>query len=365
MPAAAGPVSIDQLKGRFKSFKQVGMAAVATAGGAIGISDSPASSQASSSAGSVQQSPKSGAAGLFERGMKAMGLEVEADERVTVKMEPRGGRLTMKKPDGTAGDSWDEDTTMSVPPGNTHTMDECKRMYRWLENLEHNLQILDRRYRDYCDAAENASLRATELAECAECFASSRCAATPDPFAPDLVSDRPTDERRARVCSDAAKQYKELLERSVEAQESVFSESRDKLEDIIGQFWQREDSLPLYEGTLNKMLGSSSTSYCVAVARALATANKETYTREFDKSRKELGFYAAKRWDYVVACENVGARCELDLDDLFLSMLEAQTGVTQTQQKQYTEMSSAVETATELSKVRLMLLSRRAKSNAA
>ena len=88
----------------------------------------------------------------------------------------------MKKPDGTAGDSWDEDTTMSVPPGNTHTMDECKRMYRWLENLEHNLQILDRRYRDYCDAAENASLRATELAECAECFASSRCAATPDPF---------------------------------------------------------------------------------------------------------------------------------------------------------------------------------------
>ena len=109
----------------------------------------------------------------------------------------------------------------------------------------------------------------------------------------------------------------------------------------------------------------SSTSYCVAVARALATANKETYTREFDKSRKELGFYAAKRWDYVVACENVGARCELDLDDLFLSMLEAQTGVTQTQQKQYTEMSSAVETATELSKVRLMLLSRRAKSNAA
>ena len=167
------------------------------------------------------------------------------------------------------------------------------------------------------------------------------------------------------VCSDAAKQYKELLERSVEAQESVFSESRDKLEDIIGLFWQREDSLPLYEGTLNKMLGSSSTSYCVAVARALATANKETYTREFDKSRKELGFYAAKRWDYVVACENVGARCELDLDDLFLSMLEAQTGVTQAQQKQYTEMSSAVETATELSKVRLTLLSRRAKSNAA
>ena len=167
------------------------------------------------------------------------------------------------------------------------------------------------------------------------------------------------------VCSDAAKQYKELLERSVEAQESVFSESRDKLEDIIGEFWQREDSLPLYEGTLNKMLGSSSTSYCVAVARALATANKETYTREFDKSRKELGFYAAKRWDYVVACENVGARCELDLDDVFLSMLEAQTGVTQTQQKQYAEMSSAVETATELSKVRFMPLSRRAKSNAA
>ena len=67
----------------------------------------------------------------------------------------------------------------------------------------------------------------------------------------------------------------------------------------------------------------------------------------------------------MVACENVGARCELDLDDLFLSMLEAQTGVTQAQQKQYTEMSSAVETATELSKVRLTLLSRRAKSNAA
>jgi len=96
--------------------------------------------------------------------------------------------------------------------------------------------------------------------------------------------------------------------------------------------------MSLYDGSLNKMLQSSSTSYCVAVARALATGSKEKYIREFDKSRKELGFYAAKRWDYVVACENVGTRCELEVNDIFTAMLGAQNGVAETYTKLLDEM---------------------------
>jgi hypothetical protein len=260
---------------------------------------------------------------------KEMGLTAE-DAIQAVPIDPRGARLTMQKPDGTGGDSWDEGTTMIVPPGNTHTMDECKRMYRWLENMMNNLKILQTEYDQYCSKMEDAGLYAQQLAETVEKFATGADGQT--------------------LLSNSAKLFKNLLIKTAEEQQSIFSESRDKLADLITNFWQREDSLSLYDGSLNKMLQSSSTSYCVAVARALATGNKDTYAREFDKSRKELGFYAAKRWDYVVACENVGARCELDVDDVFLSMIGAQKDVAGTQTKELEEikpeMAAAEETAT-------------------
>lgn len=241
-----------------------------------------------------------------------MGLTAE-DEMQAVPVDPRGSRLTIVKPDGTAGDSWDEGAAMVVPPGNTHTMDECKRMYRWLENMMNNLKILQTKYDEYCSKMEDAGLYATELAETVEKFA--------------------TGQDGQTVISKSAKLFKDLLIENAEEQQSVFSESRDRLADVITNFWQKEDSLSLYNGSLNKMLQSSSTSYCVAVARALATSNKDKYTNDFDKSRKELGLYAAHRWDYVVACENVSARCELDVDDVFTTMLGAQSGVAETSTK--------------------------------
>lgn len=254
-----------------------------------------------------------------------MGLVAE-DSLMAVAVESRGTRLTMQKPDGTGGDSWDDDATMVVPPGNTHTMDECKRMYRWLENMMNNMKILQTKYDEYCAKMEDAGLYATQLAETVEKFA--------------MSADG------SQTLSKSAKVFQELLVKNAEEQQSIFSESRDKLADLITNFWQREDSLSLYDASLNKMLQSSSTSYCVAVARALATSNKETYTREFDKSRKELGFYAAKRWDYVVACENVGARCELDVDDVFMSMVGAQKESAETLTKELVEVKPAMEEVT-------------------
>lgn len=256
-------------------------------------------------------SPKA-STGFMGKLAREMGLTAE-DEMQAVAVDSRSSRLSMVKPDGTAGESWDEDATMIVPPGNSHTMDECKRMYRWLENMMNNLKILLTKYEEYCSKMEIAGDYATELAETVDKFATSADGKT--------------------VLSKSAKMFKDLLIQNAEEQQSVFSESRDKLADLITNFWQKEDSLSLYDGSLNKMLQASSTSYCVAVARALATGNKEKYTREFDKSRKELGFYAAKRWDYVIACENVGARCELDINDVFSSMLGAQCEVADTQTK--------------------------------
>lgn len=243
---------------------------------------------------------------------EAMGLTAE-DDIQAVPVDARGGRLTMLKPDGTSADSWDDDATMVVPPGNTHTMDECKRMYRWLENMMNNLKILQTKYDEYCSKMEDAGMYATQLADTVEKFATGADGQT--------------------VLSKSAKLFKDLLIQNAEEQETMFSESRDRLADLITNFWQQEDSLSLYDGSLNKMLQSSSTSYCVAVARALATGNKEKYVREFDKSRKELGFYAAKRWDYVVACENVGTRCELEVDGIFTAMLGAQNSVAEAHTK--------------------------------
>jgi len=203
-------------------------------------------------------------------------------------------------------------------------MTECTRMRRWLDNMHKNLIVLAAKYERYCDAAETAGDLAKDVADCMECF---------------------------KGCSRTALLFKEYVVNMVENQQSIFSESRGKLEDLVSSFWVSQDALRLHDGSLKKDLSAAGTGYCVSVARALATANKDSYEREIQKSVKEANFYGLKRWDFVVACENVALQREIDLDQAIVAMLDAQKEATEEQQRQLAEVADACTASQEAAKL--------------
>jgi hypothetical protein len=180
-----------------------------------------------------------------------MGLQSEQQESQVVEMESRPERLSLVKADGSAGE-WGEGedggTTMVVPTGNAHTMDECKRMRRWLENMHQNITVLATKYEKYCLAMETVSDLAKDLGESVSCFES---------------------------FSKTATIFKDVVLKTVENQQSIFSESRGKLEDMLAAFWvSPAESLGLQDGSFQKNMNVAATNYCVTIARALAVNNK-------------------------------------------------------------------------------------------
>jgi hypothetical protein len=68
---------------------------------------------------------------------------------------------------------------------------------------------------------------------------------------------------------------------------------------------------------------------------------QEKYDKEIQKSHEAANKYGAKRWDFVLACENVAAQREIDLESVLAAMIGAQKEVADTQVAELTAVEEA------------------------
>ena len=282
------------------------------------------SSTKSSIFGGAKKASGGGISGFFSGVGKSIGSLFGADEEDPLQMalpqDPLPPCLTVVDSDGNRCKSWDPSKRLVLPLSSASVMQECSGMESYLEQMNSNLECLSSDYDTYLNAVRAVAKASEQLTATVFCFAG---------------------------VSPAAKLFFQLIAQASN-QKVELEQSQAHLETAIGSFWTSDDAVHLRDGTLKKMLNDASTTYNVSLARALANTKPDKYESALEGSqgvKTAVAKLNVQRWDYVSTLEALTQQRELEMNQLFMRFVEAQTTVVESQYQQHQELKGVIDLA--------------------
>lgn len=236
------------------------------------------------------------------------GAVEEEDGLTATPQDPLPAMVTVVDPANkdSAGNSarcpaWDPSKNLALPGASTTVAQECEAMEKYLNQMHDNLECLAKDYDNYIAAVGGAATAAEQLTTTMFNFAG---------------------------VSSPAKIFFQLIAKAHVEQKTQLEQSQAHIETLIRSFWiSSDDAAHIKSGQLQKIARDASTTYNVALARALANPRPDKYEAALNGSqgaKVAVAKYNVARWDYVSALESLVTQRELEMHQLFNKFIDAQ-----------------------------------------